>query len=270
MGPVRAGPYDLVFLDMGSVLLDGGAMFGIVPRPVWQRHFTPDADNRIELACRGLLLAGLGRVVVVDTGAGARWSDRDRARYGLGGRDVRDAVRDAGVALEDVTDVILTHLHFDHAGGAIDEGGRPSFPNATYHVQRRALDWAREPSERDRGSFRSEDFEPLARAGCLRTVQGDALDVPAVRAILSEGHTTGLQVPVIGDEVVYPADLVPTTAHLRTAWIMGYDLRPLEVLAEKQALLTLAEARGWHVVFEHDPRTAAARVARAEGGFTIA
>ena len=264
---MRAGPYELTFLDMGNLRLDGGAIFGIVPRPVWEKQFAPDEANRIALACRGLLLRGAGRVIVVDTGAGTRWSERDRRRFGLGSRDVRDAVEAEGVRPAEVTDVLLTHLHFDHAGGAVDESGRPAFQNAVYHVQRRALDWARQPTERDRGSFRSEDFEPLAAAGRLRAVEGDALELPGIRAILSEGHTTALQVPVIGDSVVFPADLVPTTAHLRTAWIMAYDLRPIQVVEEKRAILSEAAAKGWTVVFEHDPRRAATKVREAEGGF---
>ena len=266
---MQAGSYDVTFLDMGSIRLDGGAMFGVVPRALWSRYFEPNAANTIVLACRGLLLQGAGHTIVIDTGAGTRWTDKERERYGITNRDVCDAVVDAGVPVDAVTDVILTHLHFDHAGGAVASDGEPAFPNATYTVQERALSWARSPTERDAGSFRADDYEPLVRAGVLRVVDGACEVLPDIRVRLSEGHTTGLQIPVIGDTLVYPADLIPTTAHLRPAWVMAYDIRPLQSVAEKRALLLDAVASGWRIVYEHDPQVTSSRVTQRDGRFVM-
>jgi len=257
---LEVGPYTVTFLDMGDIWLDGGAMFGVVPKPMWSKTFIPDERNRIQLACRGLLLRGGDRTIVVDTGAGARWTDKERSRFGLADRDVRDAVAEHGVSLSAVTDVILTHLHFDHAGGAVDERGLPSFSQAQYWVQKEALAWARNPSERDAGSFRTEDFEPLVQAGRLSTLSVEESPFPEIQFRISHGHTQGLQIPVIADQLVYPADIVPTSAHLRPSWVMAYDLHPAQTTVEKRALLTEAIEKKWQLVYEHDPVTAISAV----------
>ncbi len=257
----RVGPYVVTLLDMGDIWLDGGALFGVVPKPMWSKIMEPDEHNRLKLACRGLLLQGAERTIVVDTGSGVRWTDKERQRYGLASRDVRDAVMEAGVPLTAVTDVLLTHLHFDHAGGAVDENGAPSFPQATYWVQQEALAWARNPSERDAGSFRSDDFEPLVSAGQLSTLQGVESPFPAVSLRLSNGHTHGLQIPVIANRLVFPADVIPTSAHLRPSWVMAFDLHPAQSASEKRALLTEAVQQDWRLVYEHDPATAISAIA---------
>jgi glyoxylase-like metal-dependent hydrolase (beta-lactamase superfamily II) len=264
---MRAGPYQVDFLDMGNIRLDGGAMFGVVPRVLWARSHPPDESNRIDLACRGLLLRGRERVIVVDTGAGTRWPDKEGARYGVSKRDVRDAVCDYGLSPSDVTDVLLTHLHFDHAGGAVTPEGQPAFENASYVVQERALEWARNPSDRDRASFRSGDFEPLMDAGQLRCVDGEVEVLPDIRVLLSEGHTTALQIPVIGESLIYPADLIPTLTHLPPPWVMAYDIRPMVSVDEKKRLLDLVVEKKWTVVFEHDPKVPAATVERRDGRY---
>ena len=189
-------------------------------------------------------------------------------------RSLTEALAERGVRAEEITDVLLTHLHFDHAGGGViwDEEGRdvPAFRNATYHVQQANLDWAHTPPERDRGSYRRGDFQALLAAGCLRTLEGSQELFPGVSVRVSNGHTTGLQIPVISDgetTLVYPADLIPTHAHVALSWAMAYDLRPLEVIAEKRALLREVVEEDWFVVYEHDPEVVASRVASGERGF---
>jgi glyoxylase-like metal-dependent hydrolase (beta-lactamase superfamily II) len=273
-GTMEIAGYEVEVVELGTVALDGGAMFGVVPRTLWQKQLEPDALNRVHLALRVLLLRGHGRCVLVDTGVGASWSDRDRGIYGIeaGQTVAHRALAGLGVAPDDVTDVLLTHLHFDHAGGAVvraeDGALAPAFPAARYHVQAANLAWARAPTERDRASYRPDDFEPLARAGCLVEHEGPGELFEGVRVRVSNGHTTGLQIPVVSDgatTLIYPADLVPTRAHVPTAWGMAYDLRPLEVMEEKKALLEEAAQGGWIVVYEHDPDVAATRIA-VEGG----
>ncbi|HIA04464.1 MAG TPA: MBL fold metallo-hydrolase [Myxococcales bacterium] len=264
-----AGPFQVDYLNMGHIRLDGGAMFGVVPKVLWSRTNPPDEKNRIDLACRGLLLRGDGRTVVVDTGAGSRWTDKERSRYGMSDRDVVDALHDYGLTPGDVTDVLLTHLHFDHAGGAVTPDEKPTFPNAEYVVQERALEWARNPTDRDRASFRKGDFEPLCKAGQLRCVDGELEVLANIRVLLSEGHTTALQIPVIGETVIYPADLIPTSTHLPPAWVMAYDIRPTVSVAEKKKVLDMAVDQQWTVVFEHDPVIAAATIEKSEGRYAV-
>jgi glyoxylase-like metal-dependent hydrolase (beta-lactamase superfamily II) len=255
--------------------LDGGAMFGVVPRALWSVPFPPDEQHRIELVSRALLLEDGERTVLVDTGMGGRWTEQERARFGVEpGRPLSKALAERELGPDDITDVLLTHLHFDHAGGAVtlDGEGRPvpAFPSATYHVQRDNLDWALSPTERDRGSYRVADFQALLDVGCLRVLEGPGEVFEGVDVRMSNGHTTGLQIPVISDgqtALVYPADLIPTHAHVALAWAMAYDLRPLEVLEEKRALLHEVVEEDWIVFYEHDPGVVASRVRSGERGF---
>jgi len=255
--------------------LDGGAMFGVVPKTLWSVVFPPDEDNRISLVSRALLLEDGTRKILVDTGMGSRWSPRERERMGIdSSRSLQEALAERSCVPEDITDVLLTHLHFDHAGGAVscaaDGSLIPTFPNAIHHVQRANLEWARAPTARDRGSYRPGDFEPLVKSGRVRLLDGPEELFPGIQVRLSDGHATGLQIPVIsggGSVLVYPADLVPTHAHLPLAWAMSYDLRPLQVLAEKQALLNQAVEEDWIVFYEHDPGLVASRVRLGSRGF---
>jgi glyoxylase-like metal-dependent hydrolase (beta-lactamase superfamily II) len=261
----------------GTVALDGGAMFGVVPRPLWERHFPPDARNRITLALRCMLVLDGTRRILVDDGIGTRWDGRHRDLYGISheGLGLDAELAKAGVTREEITDVVLTHLHFDHAGGTTrDEGGqlRLSFPRATYHLQRRHWNWAHHASEKDRGSFRPDDFALLEKSGRLHLLEGNTELYPGVHLFVSEGHTVGLQLVRLesGEKtVVFCGDLIPTTAHLKAAWVAAYDLYPLTVIEEKKQLLAQAVEEGWHLFLEHDPHVALCTVRDDHGQVVV-
>jgi len=266
---MRAGRWEAATLEFGRFRLDGGAMFGVVPRVIWEREAPPDASNRIELALRCLLLRDGERTVLVDCGVGDKDGPAFRAMFAVAdeGATVAERLAECGLRPEEVTDLVLTHLHFDHAGGAVrrDAAGRavPAFPNAAIHLQRRQWEWAQAPSLRDRASYLAENLEPLAKARLVLR-DGEEEILPGLRVRPVHGHTPGMQlVEVDGGEdpgLVYCADLVPTTAHLPLAWVMGYDLFPLQAVEEKQELYRRHGSGSAWLVFEHDPAVAAARV----------
>lgn len=256
-------------IETGSLWLDGGAMFGSVPRPLWSRTNPPDERNRIPLAMRCLLLTGHGRRILVDVGLGEK-SDakfRDIFRVTESPR-LEDSLAAAGVGPDDVTDVVLTHLHFDHAGGAtVREGDtlRPRLPRARWHVQRRNWENAHAPNPRERASYLRENFDPLEQAGVLELHEGTATPWPGITFVTAEGHTRGQQLVRIegGGQVVYfVADLIPTASHVRIPFVMGYDVAAIETMAEKQALLARAVDEGAWIALEHDPAVAFARPVR--------
>jgi glyoxylase-like metal-dependent hydrolase (beta-lactamase superfamily II) len=264
---MRIGAYELSAIETGTFRLDGGAMFGVVPKALWQRHAAADADNRVELASRALL-------ILVDTGLGQKWNARQAEQYALEPGGLERSLAARGLRTGDITDVLLTHLHFDHAGGATRHDGDrivPTFANARYWVQARNLAQARSPSEKDRASYRPDDFEALVQGGVLELLDGGGEWLPGIELILSEGHTTAMQMPHVFDDqgrhLVYCADLIPTVAHVPVPWVMAYDLRPLETIAEKRALLERAHAEDWIVLFEHDRVGPAARIVAADGRF---
>lgn len=267
------GPHTLDALETGTLALDGGAMFGVVPRALWARIFPPDEHNRIRLAMRSLLIRTGGRVVLVDCGPGDQWTEKERRNYGFEDASRLDVeLQRLGLGRSDVTDVILTHLHFDHCGGAVrlDEDGRevPAFPRATYHVQARNWSWARNPSDRDRASYRVQTFRALEHSGQLHLIDGEIELLPGIGLLMSEGHTPGLQMVRVssgGSWLTYCADLLPTRAHLRPAWGMAYDLQPLVITEEKMALLAEAIEDEGILFLEHDPDVQACRV-REENG----
>ena len=274
---MRVGRYEIATVVDALFAVDGGGMFGAVPRTVWEREFPPDARNRVRLAARCLVAVDRdgGHVVLVGTGLGDRWESAAAERLALdrsGGGIDAGLVR-LGLARERVTDVILTHLHCDHAGGVArrSAGGglELSFPRARHHVQRRAWQLAHSPSEKDRALFRAEDFELLGRSSLLHLVDGDASLLPDVELVASEGHTAGLQLPRFrGAEghVTWCGDLVPTHAHLRSAWVAAYDLLPVTTIEEKKVLVAEALEEDGVLVFEHDPAMAACRLVEDREG----
>lgn len=273
------GRYRLAAVNDGFFGLDGGAMFGVVPRPLWEKQLPPDSKNRVRLALRCLLIIDTQshRRILVDDGMGDRWDTRHAEMYALdrslGGLDKALAAHDLG--RDDITDVVLTHLHFDHAGGTARraEGGHAlAFPNATHHLQRRAWTWAQEPSEKDRGSHRPEDYDLLQHEGRLHLLEGETELFPDVDLVVSEGHTVGLQLPRIHGQLggqdtflTFCGDIVPTRAHLKPAWVMAYDLYPLTTIEEKKMLLAQTLEADGILFFEHDPDVAACRIGEEDG-----
>lgn len=281
-------------LEAGDQWLDGGAMFGVVPKPLWSRRMPPDEKNRIPLAMRCLLVEHPAGLVLVDTGLGNKEDERFLQIYGVkndgnpGPTQLEDAIRAAGHQPSDVQYVINTHLHFDHAGGntvavgrtagqAVSAGSgsekaspaRPpgrlalAFPNATYIVQQNELDFARHTNERTRASYLPPNFEPVAEAGRWRLLDGPGEILPGISALMTPGHVPWHQSIVItsgGETAVFLGDIIPTSAHLPLPYIMGYDLEPLRTLETKRSLLADAIRGGWRFIFEHDPMVAMGRV----------
>ncbi len=270
---MKVGEYNITPIVHGTFGLDGGAMFGIVPKPLWEKRIPADNRNRITLATRSLLIQGHGRKILVDTGMGMDWDDKFREIYTISeSAGPGAALGDTGVGPGEITDVILTHLHFDHAGGAVRaQGGEPvpAFPNATYYVQAEHWKWANDPSEKDAGSFRRDRFLPLEEHGVLELIRGSEELFPGIDLQLVHGHTPFQQLPLIrgGEQpVFFCGDLIPTHAHVSIPWVMGYDIRPLLTIGEKREILERAIEEDWILVFEHDAEIAAATVREAAKG----
>ncbi|MBI5170605.1 MAG: MBL fold metallo-hydrolase [Candidatus Eisenbacteria bacterium] len=266
MPTLSLGDWTLHTIEAGALWLDGGAMFGSVPRPLWSRTNPPDERNRIPLAMRCLLLVGHGRKVLVDVGLGDKNDAKFREIFRVEDEPtLEDSLAAAGHGIETITDVVLTHLHFDHAGGSTRrEGGTlvPRVPNAKYFVQRRNWENAHSPNPRERASYLGENFDPLAEAGVLEFWDGASKPWPGVEIFTAEGHTRGQQLLRVeggGKAVYYVADLIPTASHVRIPFVMGYDVAAIETMAEKRALLERASAENAWVCLEHDPVTAFAR-----------
>ena len=272
----KIGPYTAYAIESGQFRLDGGAMFGVIPKVLWGRRIEADARNRITLNMRCLLLEGAGRLILVDVGVGDKYDARFADMFAIDHSEfsLERGLRASGFAAEDITDVVLTHLHFDHAGGATVRMGdmlMPRFPNATYYVQRDHLRSARAPSERERASFLPENIDRLAASGQLQRIEGAGTLFPGIDIIVVHGHTEAQQLlKISGPEgtLVYVADLLPTVHHVRGPWIMAYDVRPLVTLAEKTCFLDEAVSGDYRLFFEHDPDVAIANVIGGERGIT--
>jgi len=272
---MKLGDWTFRAFHDGRFKLDGGAMFGVVPRVMWEKKHPADEFNRIDLDLRCLLAEHGDRRILVETGMGDRWTEKQMGIYALDRRpnQLLAELAEAGITRESITDVIHTHLHFDHAGGTFretEDGLEPTFPAATHWVQKRHWEWASSPSERDRASFRLDDFEGLKESGRLELVDGAVEIMPGVRVTPVSGHTPGQQVVEFhtGDGVLaYVADLIPFLSQVHIPWIMGFDLNPLLTVTEKKQFLTRAAEEGYILVFEHDPVHEAATVKFAEGKF---
>jgi methylmalonyl-CoA epimerase len=270
------GSLELVSLYDGFFRLDGGLMFGMVPRPLWGKKVQPDDRNRITLAMRPLLVRGV-RTMLIDAGLGDKEGGKFREIYGVDrSRSLDTALLEAGVRPEDIDIVLATHLHFDHAGGFTvrDEAGklRPRFPRARYIVRRGEWETATHPNERNRASYLADDFLPLVEAGVLELVDDDQTIMPGVRVQRTGGHTAHHQMVWIesnGQHAAYPADIMPTSAHLQPSWIMGIDSYPMETLDAKKQFLAAAAARRALVFFEHDKDVASGRIIEQNGKWTI-
>jgi glyoxylase-like metal-dependent hydrolase (beta-lactamase superfamily II) len=269
-------------IQAGGQRLDGGAMFGVVPKPLWERRIAADERNRIPMGMRCLLVEHDDGLVLIDTGAGNKETQKFYDIYGIenagaGGRTaLEDGVRAAGHDPAQVSLVVNTHLHFDHAGGNTfrDEGGalRLAFPNARYLVQAGEYAYATHPNERTAASYFPHNFQPVLEAGRLDLVGGEREILPGVRVLPTPGHTPHHQSILItsaGESAFFAADLIPTHAHLPLPWIMGYDVEPLVTLESKRWVLARAAAEGWLVVFEHDAHVAWGRVGHDGKGYAL-
>jgi glyoxylase-like metal-dependent hydrolase (beta-lactamase superfamily II) len=263
------GPYTVRFLSGGRFRLDGGAMFGVVPRVLWNRVAPADERNRIRMAMTCLLIEGDGKRVLVDAGSGTKDDAKFRDIYAIERPEaLLEDLRAAGVAPEQVDTVALTHLHFDHCGGGTMRGEdgvvRPTFPKADYLVRRQEWNDAHHANERNRASYLSDNYDPLARSGQLILHEQDIEVLPGVWMKNLPGHTLGHQgvfFDIPGARALYAVDLIPTAAHLPLAFIMGYDLYPMTTLETKRAVLRDAVRENWTILFEHDPDLRAVRLA---------
>lgn len=271
MGTVfnKFGEIEVACLVTSRFKLDGGSMFGVVPRVLWEKRAPADERNRITLNVNSLLVRSCGLNVLVETGMGSKFDKRRRDIYALSGMDAQGACAGAGVPPEEVDLVVLTHLHLDHAGGSTkrDESGAvvPAFPRAGYVVQEEEWRAALAPHPLAKGSYIREDFEPLLASGRLELVSGGREVAPGVLVEPAGGHTPGHQVVRLlsaGEECLYTGDLVPTAAHLKLNWIMSWDLEPEVVWKEKARLLEDAAKRGVFIFLTHDPAVAGGRVVR--------
>lgn len=271
-------------IHTGNFKLDGGAMFGVVPKSIWSKVNPADEKNMCTWAMRCLLVEYENRLVLIDTGIGNKQDEKFFGHYYLHGDHSLEASLNAkGFSKEDITDVFLTHLHFDHCGGAIQwnknrTGFEASFPNAEYWTNKRHWHWATEPNAREKASFLNENIMPLEESGQLRFVHLDqdtrftAELLPGFKALIVNGHTDAQMLPMIdykGQTVVFCADLLPSSGHIPLAWVMGYDTRPLLTLEEKSQFLEEAVDNNYLLFFEHDAYHELGSLKRSDRGVRL-
>jgi len=263
-------------IDTGFFKLDGGAMFGVVPKVLWQKSVPADEQNRCNWAMRCLLIEAGNRLILVDTGIGTKQDEKFFGHYALNGdATLATSIHMAGYSLNEVTDVLLTHLHFDHVGGAVERVGdrlSPTFSKAVYWTHPAHLDWAIHPNPREKASFLHENIVPLQESGQLQFFGDTYLDIPGLELIYVDGHTEKMALPklTVGNRtLLYCADLIPSSAHVPLPYVMSYDVRPLLTMTEKEELLTAAAEHNWILIFEHDAATEAATVEQTERGVKL-
>lgn len=271
---MKFGDYRVEVIPDCEFRLDGGAMFGVVPRNLWARVNPPDDQNRIRMNMNCLFIEADGERILIDTGIGEKWSEKHRAMYGINRiRSFDESLSAiAGIAATDITIVINTHLHFDHAGGNSirNETGQavPAFPNARYFVSEAEYEHAESPTERDRASYFPENWRPMKETGQLELKAADYETVPGLTMETHAGHNRSMQCPRLardGKVLFGFADLVPTRAHVPYAWVMGYDLYPVETVEAKKKLLPQAAQENWTCLFYHDPDQALGRIVEEDG-----
>lgn len=267
-------------IETGNFKLDGGAMFGVVPKKLWEKLNPPDVNNMCTWSMRCLLVEDGDRKILIDTGLGNKQDDKFRSHFEPHGDDSLEAsLKHAGFSKSDITDVLLTHLHFDHVGGAVEKTSNgellPTFPNAKYWTNEKHYNWAFDPNPREAASFLKENFVPLKDHGVLQMidVQEDITFSDHINLKFVYGHTESMMIPHIqmndGTTLIYAADLMPSHGHVRMPYVMGYDIRPLETLKERKALYEYATDDNHYLFFEHDKDYACGKVSRNERGRVV-
>jgi len=272
--PIKPGTMKLSLFNITDFRVDGGAMFGVIPKGMWSKSVKPDGNNNIGLSLRSLVIETEGRVILTDAGWGDK-QDEKFFRYAWlsGGEGLAGGLARCGYKPEDVTDIILTHLHADHCGGCFTNrpgaGYEPVFPNAVYHISRAQWEWATESNIREADAFLAENILPIGESGKLNLIEDNGELCRNVFLRIYYGHTPGLMIPLVkynGRVFVFTGDLMPTTAHIPLLWNMSYDLLPLVTIAEKEELLTEALTENYVLVFQHDQETECCEVKETPKG----
>ena len=264
-------------IETGNFKLDGGAMFGVVPKSLWQKVYPADENNMCNLSLRLLLIKDGDRKILIDTGLGNKQDEKFFSYYFLNGNDsLEKSLNELNIKKADITDVILTHLHFDHCGGSVEKGEdghlKAAFPNASFWCSSGQWDWAMKPNPREKASFLKENIMPLMESHQLKLFDQPVNVTPNITVNLYNGHTQGLSVPFIryGDKtIVYMADLIPTSAHIPSSWVCGYDTQPLVSMKEREAFLSEALDNNYILFFEHDLYVECCNLHRTEKGIRI-
>ena len=280
LSSTKIGPFSLYTIECGRFRLDGGAMFGVVPKTLWSRQIEVDDKNRIPMAMRCLLITSehTGKIYLVDNGCGTKFDEKFESIYALDYEhsSLQDSLAYHGFQPDDITDLVLSHLHFDHCGGSTyyDDSGeiRHTFPNATYHVPEKHWETANNPNAREKASFFKENIQPMKESGRLNLVEEHHQYEEGLSALPVNGHTISQQLPKVeaeGKTLVFAADLLPTHIHVPLPWVMGYDMRPVQTLDEKDRILNEAVEENWYFFLEHDADKEVITVKKDDGKFKM-
>ena len=269
---------NLKTIETGHFKLDGGAMHGVVPKSLWSKFNPADDNNLCSWAMRCLLIENDNRLILIDTGIGEKQDAKFLGHYYLHGDDnLKKSIENAGYSLDEVTDVFLTHLHFDHVGGAVKRESDqllPTFKNAIYWSHEKHWDWAVHPNAREKASFLKENIMPLQESGQLKMLSGNEFKnwEQTFQIGLVNGHTEAMMLPIMqykGHTILYCADLIPSVAHIPMPWVMSYDIRPLDTLKEKEYYLKMAVENNWLLYFEHDPHIELCSLQQTDKGIRL-